>query len=206
MQSMREKLGAYQPQPLGVTQIYSVLLPLVYWDNQWQILYQLRSEAISQPGEVSFPGGRVEPGESYQEAAVRETVEELNISADRIEILGELDYLVFSKSMIRCFVGILQGDWTDIIPNEEVAKLFTLPLAELQQLEPTYYQLDSIIDSESNFPFERIRGGKKYPFTHLTRSIPFYEGLPENIWGMTAQITQQFVELVRDSLDILGTQ
>lgn len=191
-------LANRSPKPLGLERTYAVLLPLVYWDQQWQILYQLRSEAISQPGEVSFPGGRVEAGESYREAAIRETVEELNISADRIDILGELDYLVFGKSMIRCFVGILQGDWTDIVPNEEVAKLFTLPLAELKQLEPTYYQLDSIIDPESNFPFERIRGGKEYPFSHHQRLVPFYEGLPENLWGMTAQFTQRFVELVRE--------
>lgn len=197
MQSMREKIGAYQPQPLGVKRGYAVLLPLVWAEEGWQVLYQVRSELVSQPGEVSFPGGRVEARESYQEAAIRETVEELNVSADRIEILGELDYLVLGKSMIRCFVGILQGDWTDIVPNEEVVKLFTLPLAELAQEEPTYYQLDSIIDPESNFPFERIRGGKEYPFSHHQRLVPFYEGLPENIWGMTAQFTQRFVEMIK---------
>ena len=39
----------------------------------------MRSEHISQPGEISFPGGRVEDGETFQEAAIRETCEELNL-------------------------------------------------------------------------------------------------------------------------------
>ncbi|HFI0633652.1 TPA: CoA pyrophosphatase [Streptococcus suis] len=192
-------LNNRKPKPLGLERTYAILLPLVFWDDQWHILYQLRSEAISQPGEVSFPGGRVEAGETYQEAAIRETMEELNLSSDQIDILGELDYLVFGKSMIRCFVGILQTDWTSIKPNEEVAKLFTIPLSTMQQLEPTYYQLDSIIDPQSNFPFERIRGGKEYPFSHHQRLVPFYEGLEENLWGMTAQFTQGFVEMIKDS-------
>lgn len=54
----------------------------------------MRSEHISQPGEISFPGGRVEDDETFQEADIRETCEELNLVPDQIDIWGEIDYLI----------------------------------------------------------------------------------------------------------------
>lgn len=193
-------LKDYHPQPLGQKSEYAVLLPLVWSDNQWQVLYQVRSEGISQPGEVSFPGGRVEVGESAKEAAVREAVEELNIKPEQVELLGEIDYLVFAQSTIRCYVGRLDLDWQALQPNEEVARLFTVPLDYLLQTSPVYYDLTSKVLPDCDFPFDRLRGGVDYPFSHHQRSVPFYEGLPENIWGMTAQFTHRFVEIMNDRL------
>ncbi|WP_174854800.1 NUDIX hydrolase [Streptococcus suis] len=193
-------LKDYQPQPLGEKRSYAVFLPLVWSDNQWQVLYEIRSESISQPGEVSFPGGRVEVGETPQQAAVREVMEELNIQPEQIDILGEIDYLVLERSTVHCFVGRLNLDWTTILPNEEVARIFTVPLSTLLTTQPVYYQLDSQIVPDCDFPFERLRGGVDYPFSHHKRSVPFYENLPENIWGMTAQFTHRFTEIVKNNL------
>ncbi|HFR3265413.1 TPA: CoA pyrophosphatase [Streptococcus suis] len=193
-------LKDYKPQPLGEKRSYAVFLPLVWSDNQWQVLYEIRSESISQPGEVSFPGGRVEVGETPQQAAVREVMEELNIQPEQIDILGEIDYLVLERSTVHCFVGRLNLDWTTILPNEEVARIFTVPLSTLLTTQPVYYQLDSQIVPDCDFPFERLRGGVDYPFSHHKRSVPFYENLPENIWGMTAQFTHRFVEIVKSNL------
>lgn len=193
-------LKDYQPQPLGEKRSYAVFLPLVWSDNQWQVLYEIRSESISQPGEVSFPGGGVEVGETPQQAAIREVMEELNIQPEQIDILGEIDYLVLERSTIHCFVGRVNLDWTTILPNEEVARIFTVPLSTLLTTQPVYYQLDSQIVPDCDFPFERLRGGVDYPFSHHKRSVPFYENLPENIWGMTAQFTHRFVEIVKSNL------
>ncbi|CYV10677.1 NUDIX hydrolase [Streptococcus suis] len=193
-------LKDYQPQPLGEKRSYAVFLPLVWSDNQWQVLYEIRSEAISQPGEVSFPGGGVEVGETPQQAAIREVMEELNIQPEQIDILGEIDYLVLERSTIHCFVGRVNLDWTTILPNEEVARIFTVPLSTLLTTQPVYYQLDSQIVPDCDFPFERLRGGVDYPFSHHKRSVPFYENLPENIWGMTAQFTHRFTEIVKSNL------
>ncbi|HEM5111436.1 NUDIX hydrolase [Streptococcus suis] len=193
-------LKDYQPQPLGEKRSYAVFLPLVWSDNQWQVLYEIRSESISQPGEVSFPGGGIDEGETAEEAAVREVMEELNIQPEQIDILGEIDYLVLERSTVHCFVGRLNLDWTTILPNEEVARIFTVPLSTLLTTQPVYYQLDSQIVPDCDFPFERLRGGVDYPFSHHKRSVPFYENLPENIWGMTAQFTHRFVEIVKNNL------
>ncbi len=166
-------LKDYQPQPLGEKRSYAVFLPLVWSDNQWQVLYEIRSESISQPGEVSFPGGRVEVGETPQQAAIREVMEELNIQPEQIDILGEIDYLVLERSTVHCFVGRLNLDWTTILPNEEVTRIFTVPLSTLLTTHPVYYQLDSQIVPDCDFPFERLRGGVDYPFSHHKRSVPF---------------------------------
>lgn len=127
-------LKNYEPKPLGETHSYAVLLPLV-WDElhqEWQVLYQVRSEMISQPREVSFPGGSSEGNESLQETAIRETMEELNVRSEQIRVFGEIDYLVYSYRTIHCFIGqLLLDDWRKLKPNEEVARLFAVPLNAL---------------------------------------------------------------------------
>ncbi|MGT2887871.1 CoA pyrophosphatase [Streptococcus didelphis] len=190
----------YPPKPLGVTKQYAVLLPLIWQDNDWQVLYEIRSQHISQPGEVSFPGGRLEEGESYQEAAIRETIEELNIKDQQIKIWGEIDYIVQNKRSIHCFVGqLMVSDWREIKANEEVDNIFTVPLQSLMTDNPNYYDLPSTITKESNFPFDKIRNGDKYSFESQKQSIPFYENFDYLIWGMTAQFTDCFTRILKES-------
>ena len=195
---IKDRLETYQAKPLGVKKQYAVLLPLIWEDGDWQVLFQVRSAQISQPGEVAFPGGRVEEGESFSQAAVRETVEELNVSPDTIKLLGEIDYFVYQDKEVHCFVGQLQvTDWREIVPNEEVERLFTYSLRQLLEIKPTYYKLTADLREDSDFPFERINQGRGYRFGHQNRKIPFYENLEENIWGMTAQFTHRFVEILQ---------
>ena len=112
---MKEIFSHYQPQPLGQKKVYSVLLPLIKIRGEWHILYQVRSETIPQPGDVSFPGGAVEAGESLQEAAIRETCEELQLDPGQIDLFGEIDYFVHHHRTIHCFVGqLLVEDWPSI--------------------------------------------------------------------------------------------
>ena len=86
-----------------------------------------RGGHISQPGEISFPGGRVEDGETFQEAAIRETCEELNLVPNQIDIRGEIGYLIHQGRTIHCFVGKIKiENWEYIHPNEEVYRLFTV--------------------------------------------------------------------------------
>ena len=194
---IEEKIQNHQAQPLGQRQTYAVLLPLVKVDDNWQVLYQVRSQHIPQPGEVAFPGGKVEKGEGLAEAAIRETCEELNIQPNLIDLIGEIDYLVFQERTIHCFVGRLKVEnWQDIQPNEEVAELFTIPLNKLMATEPTYYQLTSQTRVDSDFPFDLIPNGANYPFSGQSRSIPFYEGFPHTLWGMTALFTHHFCQLI----------
>lgn len=198
--AMEELLKHYQAKPLGEEKRYAVFLPLIAVNDEWHVLYEVRSQHISQPGEVAFPGGRVEGHESLQEAAIRETMEELNVNSSQIQLWGEIDYLVQSSRTIHCFVGqLLTDDWKNIEANEEVDRLFTVPLQQLFDTEPVFYHLEASPLKTSDFPFDRIRHGKDYQFSQQYRSIPFYENLEETIWGMTAQFTHCFIEILKKS-------
>lgn len=197
---IKKIIEQYHPTPLGQQKKYAVLIPLVEVDNEWHILYEVRSEHIPQPGEVSFPGGRVENNESFQEAAIRETSEELQIDKDKIVVIGEIDYIVNPQTTIHCFVGqLLVNHWQDIQPNEEVARLFTIPIKRILEEDPKYYQLKSKVQTNSDFPFDRLRNGNKYQFHSQSRRIPFYDINHENLWGFTAQLTHRFSEILKET-------
>lgn len=195
LEFIQKRIAQKEPQLMGEKERFAVLLPLVWVDDQWQILYQVRSQQVSQPGEVSFPGGRLERGETYEVAAIRETMEELGLPQEAIQLLGEIDYMVVGQRVVHCFVGKLAiSDWQQIRPNQEVERLFTVPLKDLMEHPPVYYHLLSRVDLTSDFPFERIPKGRNYPFPPSQRAIPFYEEVPELLWGLTAQFTHCFVE------------
>ena len=99
------------PKVLDIIGEYSVLLPLIQENEEWNVIFELRSMNLNtQPGEISFPGGKLEKVESFKEAAIRETMEELRIDRDSIKVLGELDYLVSPSNIsIHCFLGIISG-------------------------------------------------------------------------------------------------
>lgn len=198
MQDLKNILNHYEPHPLGQERCYAVFLPLI-WNGKsgWEVLYQVRSEGISQPGEVAFPGGAVEKGETFEQAAIRETMEELKLPSQKIDLWGEIDYLVSNQQTIHCFVGqLFVENWQSIQPNEEVERLFTIPLEKLKNQPPTYYRLETEVQATGDFPFERIRNGHKYKFSHYDRRIPFYDIGDENLWGMTAQFTHRFTEIL----------
>ena len=68
----------------------AVLIPLVEKEGEWSILFEVRQTGIRQGGEICFPGGRIEEHETVEEAAVRETSEELLISPEKIEVIAPM--------------------------------------------------------------------------------------------------------------------
>lgn len=198
LNQIKQIMKDYEARPYGVSRKYAVLLPLVEVEGEIHVLYEIRSQHISQPGETSFPGGRVEEGETYKQAAVRETTEELNIPAENIEVYGELDFIVSQTHVIRCFVGELkQIDPHALQFNEEVESVFTLPLSFLLENEPEYHATKMKTEYPENFPFDLISNGKHFEWDNLHSHIPFYR-LEENyLWGYTANLTHRFTELIK---------
>lgn len=190
----------YEAHPLGVKKYYAVMLPLIEMDEDLYILYESRALGISQPGDTSFPGGRVESGESFEQAAIRETVEELGVLPDQIEVLGEMDYIVQGERVIACFVGVLHIEsLEDLVINEvEVDHIFTVPLLSLLRQEPEYHYLDTRVEIGENFPYDRIPNGKDYPFNeNQSHAVSFYDVGEEILWGMTAKLTERFIEIAK---------
>lgn len=182
---------------------YAVLIPLIEIEDKWHIVYEVRSEEISQGGEVSFPGGRIEEGETGWLSAVRETNEELGIDFLDIIYLGESDYYENESIRISCYVGYLKNnDWKNYpYSKTEVKELFTVPVETLTFSEPKTYYLKGHIDEALNpdFPFSLIKGGKEYNWRGMNREVLFYE-LGEKyplIWGVTACLTYSFIKKIK---------
>ena len=134
-------------------------------------------------GEVSFPGGRVEPGESPVDGACREAQEEIGLDPASIEIIGELDHLATesSGSFIVPYVGVLPGRPRTVPSPAEVEAVLHVPLAEL---------LDPAIFREEIWTFP---GGRVQPIT-------FFELVGDTVWGATASLLRQLLGIVTGTL------
>ena len=199
---IRHKVENRIPKVLDLIGEYSVLIPLIKVEEQWNVIFELRSMNMNtQPGEISFPGGKVEEGESFKQAAIRETTEELRIVEQNIEVLGELDYLVSPSNInIYCFLGVISGINVDKInPNpKEVDHIFTVPLEYFLETEPKIYKLNLETKYNSEFPYNLIPNGKDYDFSKVVNKVCFYEYKDYIIWGYTAKMIKNFIEILKD--------
>lgn len=146
----------------------AVLVPLIWRDQEWHLLFIRRSESVSRhKGQIAFPGGRwEEEDDSFLETAKRETREELGEMINPVEILGALPS-VSTKStgfIIYPFVGVLEEPLQLQPDSWEVAEVLSLPLQEF--LQPS-------IASPVEFDSGNI-----------------------NVWGATARITHQFINCI----------
>ncbi|NLJ95253.1 MAG: CoA pyrophosphatase [Clostridiaceae bacterium] len=182
----------------------SVMLLLIEIEGEWHIIFEVRGNSISQPGETSFPGGGIEIGETKEEAAIRETVEELGVKPDNIEIIGEIDFTASENHVVYCFVGILNNtELADLKPDKhEVDDVFTVPLNYFLTNQPEYFDIPIKVDPEADFPFHLIKGGIKYPFYAFDRKVPFYclpkEVAEYTLWGFTAGFVDNFINIIKN--------
>ncbi len=201
IEKIREIIKNRTPKPIDIKKNYAVLIPIIENNNKLEIIYELRSKNLdSQPGEISFPGGEVEDNETYEEAAIRETIEELNIKKENINIIGELDYLVsYANITIHCFLGTISGLIVDnIAPNSaEVDHIFTVPLDFLLENEPDVYYLDLKTVLNDEFPYNLIPNGRDYNWRRGKHSVMFYYYKDYIIWGFTARMTKQFIDIIK---------
>jgi 8-oxo-dGTP pyrophosphatase MutT (NUDIX family) len=143
-----------------------------------------------------FPGGKIEAGETPQEAAVREMTEELLVSPQQIELLGPGDLLVGDAVRIYSFVARLHG-YDGRFSKDEVAEVFEVPLRFFLDTKPDAYEIGWKPDFPADFPFEKIYGGRDYQWGSHAYTVLFYEYGDHVIWGMTAKITNAFAALCR---------
>lgn len=204
-----ELLNSRQEKPINVWDNYAVLLPLVYDENdRLALLYEVRARKLStQPGEISFPGGRVEKGEVPAQAAVRETCEELGIKLNQVNPLGELDYLITPYNFaIYPYVGYLKNTSIATINTrddlDEIEQVFTVPIDFFLNNAPEKYEVDVITKPAENtdFPFHLIQEGQNYQWREGKYSILFYRYENKIIWGFTALFTANLIELTGDLL------
>ena len=176
---------------------YAVLLPLVEYNDTLHILFEIRRKDIPSGGEICFPGGRIENGETALQAAIRETCEELLIGADQIEVLGELKGEQHSLSAgISAHIAYLH-DYDLTYSKDESERIFLLPLDELLETEPIVSVIESRREFKDDFPYELIPGGKDYPFRSRKTTMYFYQTEYGVIWGLTASILHRFLDICK---------
>ncbi|MGL5353438.1 MAG: NUDIX hydrolase [Clostridium sp.] len=179
---------------------YSVLIPIVEKDTDTFVVFQVRAKTLkSQPGEICFPGGRIEVNESESQAAIRETCEEMGVEKDDVEIISPLDLFVSPFNFIvNPFVGHLNNFENSKINKGEVDHVFFVPLNYLLECEPLEYINSIGVNRCADFPFDLIKN-ENYKFKTSPYPTQFYIYKDYVIWGLTAKILSNFLDIIKKS-------
>lgn len=176
----------------------AVLVPLVQIDAQPHLLLQVRAAHLRrQPGEICFPGGRMEAADpSPQATALRETTEELGIAASAITIYGQMAPLMTPFSLqVHPVIGEIH-DLSQLQANPaEVAEIFTVPLEWLKTETPQRGSIEVATRAGEDFPQHDL----SYAKTWQKRSqyqVLFYRYQQRLIWGLTAQIIAGYLQFL----------
>ncbi|MDO4544906.1 MAG: CoA pyrophosphatase [Bacillota bacterium] len=203
--SIRDIEEVFKDRPPGTEggfKFFSVLVPLVEKQGKLHILYEVRARhMIRQPGEICFPGGEMEPGETAEECALRETWEEIGVRPEHIRILSRLDTLyTYSNFAMYCYLGVVEASALDDgkCNPDEVEETFLIPLSRLLEHSPEVYETEVVPRIPEDFPYQKVTGGKPYNWRKGRASVPVYEIGERVIWGLTARITKRFVDIIRE--------
>lgn len=159
----------------------AVLVAVYDWpDSPGLVMTERRADLRRHAGEISFPGGRRDPGEHLIETALREADEEIGLKADQVEILGALPPVgtFVTGYKINPFVGLVDSpDSLALSPSpSEVEAILIPPLTEL---------LDT-------------RTHRRVPQSRIPLKTDTFEAEGRLIWGATARILSHFFDLVED--------
>lgn len=159
----------------------AVLIPIICSDQNLQVILTRRAEHLRHhPGQISFPGGSKEPNDvSASATALRETHEEIGVSPEQVQILGQLgDYYTVSGYRVTPIVGLIAQQPELILDPNEVCETLTVPLNFL--MDPTNFSLCETL----------YEGEKRHYYS------AHYQD--HHIWGVTAGIIMALYETLRN--------
>ncbi len=159
----------------------SVLMLLVWRANVWHVLLTKRPMHMpSHPGQVAFPGGRTEIGETPCQGALRETHEEVGVAAHDIHLLGRLpSFNAVSEYRVTPFVGVLNPTANIIADSGEVEEVFEVPFSFFMDAN-NHVRREVEFDGEHHIIYDM-------PWPNKANTV-------HNIWGMTAMIIYRLYE------------
>lgn len=190
-----------RPGLMDATGRYAVLVPLIEREDGLYLLYEVRSRTMRrQPGEVCFPGGRVEGNESPEACALRETEEELAIPPSAIRILGRLDFVAHRANFImHPILALVESKAVDCMTlgPGEVDETFLVPVSYLLEHPPIECSYELLPHPGDDFPYEEIGIPRDYRWQRGRESVPVYAWGGHVIWGLTGRITRHLLGLIR---------
>lgn len=159
----------------------AVLVPLQWVNGKWRVMLTLRTTTVEHhKGEISFPGGGRDPEDpDLLATALRETEEEVGIPPAEIEIFGRLDEIfTIPNYRVRPYVGRIPDAVSTRVQPDEIEELFYLPLSAFST--PGCFAETAI-----------LRNGAQVP-------LYFFQVQGYTVWGATARIIKQFLEVCMD--------
>lgn len=158
----------------------AVLLPLFLRNGDYHLLFTKRTgHLLHHSGEISFPGGALNPEEEPELGALREAWEEVGIQPSHVEVLGALDdFYSIHHYLVTPFVGVIPGDYPYAVNPDEIDRIIEAPVAHflapaVLRMEPRQWQGEFLM-------------------------VRHYDFRGDDIWGLTAAILAQFLEIVFD--------
>ena len=163
----------------------AVLVPLIQRDQQLDVLLTHRARHLqAHAGQISFPGGRIEPSDrGAVDAALREAAEEIGLSSAQIEILGTLpDYQTVTRFEVTPVVGMVAAPIALKLYAAEVEDAFEVPLSFL--MDPANHQRRVAATAP---------GGQRFVY-----AMPYHDGVRERmIWGITAALLRNLYAFLK---------
>lgn len=157
----------------------AVLIPVIRRQEGFTLLFTRRTAHLSDhAGQISFPGGRAEPGDaSAADTALREAGEEIGLAAERVEVLGALhEYVTVTGYRVTPVVGLVIPPFELKLDDFEVAEVFEMPFGFL--LDPGNHQRNSVF----------YEGRERHYY-----ALPYRDYY---IWGATAGMLMNFYSLL----------
>lgn len=190
----------------------SVLIPLILLDDEYHFLFEKRANNIRQGGEVSFPGGEFDTNKDkdFLDTAVRETIEEIGIAKEEIQIIGSMGTLVAPMGVtVDSFVGVLNINKLNElkIDENEVERIFTIPVSYFDEYKPSEYFVRLEVHTQKRsedggmidmLPVKKLKLPNRYekPWKGREHKILVYETNEETVWGITAELVYEFCKLI----------
>jgi 8-oxo-dGTP pyrophosphatase MutT (NUDIX family) len=181
--TLRSRLASHQPKRAALDGFRpaAVLVPVLDAPGGPQLLFILRADTLAHhAGQIAFPGGRSDPGETPEETARRETFEEIGLEVPNEAILGRLSDHP-SPALYTATPVVARVPWPQPLRllDSEVREVFTASLAELAALKPWQEVRES-------------RGQR--------RTLHFYDYGGRVIWGLTGNVLKELLELLEPAL------
>lgn len=149
-------------------------------DKKPELILTLRTDDIDHGGQISFPGGRAEEGESKAETALREAREEIGIPSSEVQIIGQLSdlYVSHSNNLVTPVVGTLKEGPTFEINPREVEEVFAI-------------ELDSLLKKKNLTVEDWNLHTYKY-------RVPYWDVHRVPLWGATAMMLSELLDVYRE--------